>query len=91
MSSSTATPRSPSALGPVLDALRTLGVDVDGDARALRGARPRRGPRGGEVVDRRVRRRVSSSARSCSSAPRFDDGLTCVHDGPPCRRSHTST
>jgi 3-phosphoshikimate 1-carboxyvinyltransferase len=68
-------------VGPVLDALRALGVEVDGDAVpfTLRGTGA---VRGGEVVVD-----ASSSSQFVSAlllvGARFDEGLTVVHEGEP--------
>ena len=68
-------------VGPVLDALRTLGVDIDGDAVPFT-VRGRGAVRGGEVVVD-----ASSSSQFVSAlllvGARFDDGLTVLHDGAP--------
>jgi 3-phosphoshikimate 1-carboxyvinyltransferase len=71
-------------IGPVVGALRSLGVAVDDGGR---GALPlvvhgRGSVAGGEVVID-----ASSSSQFISAlllaAPRFDEGLTVVHSGPP--------
>ncbi|WP_026413810.1 3-phosphoshikimate 1-carboxyvinyltransferase [Actinomadura oligospora] len=71
-------------MGPILDALRALGADIDDGGR---GALPftvrgKGGLRGGEVtLD------ASASSQLISglllSAPRFDEGLVVRHEGPP--------
>jgi 3-phosphoshikimate 1-carboxyvinyltransferase len=68
-------------VGPVLDALRALDVDVDGDAVPFT-VRGRGGVRGGEVVVD-----ASSSSQFVSAlllvGARFDEGLSVVHRGDP--------
>ena len=70
-------------MGPVLDALRSLGVDVDDErprhpavhastARGVCRAAPSRST---------PRRRRSSSPPCCCPAPRYDEGVTIHHDG----------
>jgi 3-phosphoshikimate 1-carboxyvinyltransferase len=68
-------------IGALLDALRSLGVEVSGDAApfVVRGAGSVRG--GAVVLD------ASGTSQLVSglllSAPRFDDGISVRHEGPP--------
>jgi 3-phosphoshikimate 1-carboxyvinyltransferase len=68
-------------VGPVLDALRALDVEIDGDAVPFT-VRGRGAVRGGEVVVD-----ASSSSQFVSAlllvGARFDEGLSVVHHGDP--------
>lgn len=69
-------------LGPLLAALRTLGADLDGVDALPVTVRGRGALRGGSVV-----LDASASSQLVSglllSAPRYDEGLTVRHEGPP--------
>jgi 3-phosphoshikimate 1-carboxyvinyltransferase len=69
-------------LGPLLRALRELGADLDGIEGLPVTVRGSGGLRGGTVV-----LDASASSQLVSglllSAPRFDEGVTVRHDGPP--------
>ncbi len=68
-------------VGPVTTALRTLGVEVDGDAL------PFTVTGHGRVAGGTIRLDASSSSQFISglllAGARFDDGLTVVHEGKP--------
>jgi 3-phosphoshikimate 1-carboxyvinyltransferase len=69
-------------LGPLLAALRDLGADLDSVEALPVTVRGRGGLRGGSVVID-----ASTSSQLVSglllSAPRYDEGLTIKHEGPP--------
>ncbi|MFN8077190.1 MAG: 3-phosphoshikimate 1-carboxyvinyltransferase [Kineosporiaceae bacterium] len=71
-------------MGPVLSALRDLGVDIDDDGR---GALPFTVRGRGHVPGGHVRIDASASSQFVSglllSGARFDDGVTIDHVGPP--------
>ncbi len=71
-------------MGPVLDALRALGVEVDDDGR---GALPFTVRGRGTVPGGAVTIDASASSQFVSglllAAPRFDEGVTVHHDGKP--------
>jgi 3-phosphoshikimate 1-carboxyvinyltransferase len=71
-------------LGPLLEALRSLGVEIDDERRA---ALPLTIHGTGRVTGGSVRLDASESSQLISglllAAPRYDDGVTVHHVGPP--------